>query len=326
MGKRKTTEQFISEAIKVHGNKYDYSKVEYKGCDTNVLIICPVHGEFPQTPNSHLRGRGCNHCGRERTIKGVTYNTDSFIEKAIKKHGKKFDYSKVEYIDYNTEVCIICPKHGEFWQKPTLHLTRSGCFYCNTSKVRRTNLYGIAIVDTIDANSPENRKAYRTWTDMLSRCYNPTMLNRFPTYNDVSVSEEWHTFSNFNKWFNENFIEGYDLDKDLLVKGNKIYSAETCCFIPHKINCTINRCQRSRGSLPIGVHYDKARKKYISALKCGMVTKFIGRFNTPLEAFNAYKTAKEKYIKELAEKYFQEGKITEKVYNALMKYEVEITD
>ena len=326
MGKRKTTEQFISEAIKVHGDKYDYSKVEYKACDANVLIICPKHGEFLQTPSSHLSGRGCNHCGREQTIKSVTYDTKSFIEKAIKKHGEKFDYSKVEYVDYNTKVCIICPIHGEFWQKPTLHLTRSGCFHCNTSKVRRTNLYGIATVDVIDAHCPENRKAYTIWQDMLSRCYNPAMLDRFPTYKDVSVCKEWHTFSNFKKWFDENFIEGYDLDKDLLVKGNKIYSPETCCFTPHKINCTINRCQRSRGSLPIGVHYDKSRDKYHSALKCGMATKFIGRFNTPLEAFNAYKIAKENYIKELAEKYFQEGKITEKVYNALMKYEVEITD
>lgn len=254
------------------------------------------------------------------------YTTETFISKARLVHGDKFDYSKVKYIDYKTEVCIICPIHGEFWQKPTLHLTRSGCFHCNTSGVRRKVLYNIATVDVNEAHSPENRKCYELWKDMLSRCYNPHMLKRYPSYIGCSVCESWLVFSNFKRWYQKHHLEGYDLDKDILVKGNKIYSPKTCCFVPHKLNCTINRCQKSRGELPIGVHYDTQRQKFVASYRRGMTHKFIGRYNTPSEAFKAYKIAKEQYIKELSERYFQEGKITKMVYDALMKYEVEITD
>lgn len=254
------------------------------------------------------------------------YTTEKFISKARLVHGDKFDYSKVKYIDYKTEVCIICPIHGEFWQKPTLHLTRSGCFHCNTSGVRKRVLYDIAKVDVNDATSPENRKCFVLWKDMLSRCYNPHVLIRYPTYIGCSVCESWLTFSNFRQWYKEHYVEGYDLDKDILVKGNKTYSPDTCCFVPHKLNCTINRCQKSRGKLPIGVRFDAERQKFASSFRCGMTYKFIGRYNTPFEAFCAYKSAKESYVKELAESYFKEGKITERVYQALMKYEVEITD
>jgi hypothetical protein len=127
-------------------------------------------------------------------------------------------------------------------------------------------------------------------------------------------------------WFDEHYIERYDLDKDILIRGNKVYSPETCCFVPHKLNCTINKCQKSRGKLPIGVHYDTERQKFTATMRQGMKTIFIGRFTTSSDAFSAYKTAKEKYIKELAESYFSKGRITERVYQALMKYEVKITD
>lgn len=254
------------------------------------------------------------------------YDTNAFISKACLIHGDKFDYSKIEYTGCNAKICIICPVHGEFWQAPTLHLAGKGCPKCNRSKTRRIVLYNIAIVDITNANSMENKKAYLIWRDMISRCYNVHMLKRYPTYKDCYVCKEWLTFSNFKDWFYENYEEGYDLDKDILVKGNKTYSPETCCFVPHIINCAINKCQSSRGKYPIGVSYDSQREKYKAQLRCGMKSNFLGRFPTILDSFNAYKRAKEKYIKELAEKYFKEGKITEKVYNALMKYEVEITD
>ena len=123
-------QEFIRRAREVHGNKYDYSKVEYVNNRTKVCIICPIHGEFWQTPNSHLRGRGCPKCGIQERIKIFKSNNEEFIEKARKIHGDKYDYSKVNYINNHTKVCIICPEHGEFHMKPNTHLNGQGCPKC----------------------------------------------------------------------------------------------------------------------------------------------------------------------------------------------------
>lgn len=114
-----TKEEWIKEAKKIHGNKYDYSKVEYKNNKTKVCIICPIHGEFWMKPNSHLQGQSCPKC----VHRSYKYTTDEFIEKAREIHGDKYDYSKVEYVNSETKVCIICPTHGEFWQSPMNHLS-----------------------------------------------------------------------------------------------------------------------------------------------------------------------------------------------------------
>ena len=130
----KKNEQFIERATTVHGDKYDYSKVAYKNCDTKVCIICPIHGEFYQTPYLHNHGCGCPLCGKEKSDKAKTSNTPLFIEKSIKKHNSKYNYSKVNYINNSTKVCIMCPEHGEFWQTPSSHLKGSGCPKCYNKK------------------------------------------------------------------------------------------------------------------------------------------------------------------------------------------------
>ena len=129
-----TTEQFILKAREVHGWKYDYSKVDYKNDRTKICIICPEHGEFWQTPNNHYK-YGCDKCGDKTISEKQTLTTEEFIEKARKVHGDKYDYSKVEYINNKKPVCIICPKHGEFWQTPNNHLRGNGCPTCNESKL-----------------------------------------------------------------------------------------------------------------------------------------------------------------------------------------------
>jgi superfamily II DNA or RNA helicase len=124
-----TNDDFIRSARKVHGDKYDYSKVVYKNNKTDVCIICPIHGEFYQTPNSHLKGRGCPICG------GTKKSTkEDFIIKAKQVHGDKYDYSKVVYVNNQIKVCIICPIHGEFYQTPKTHLSGSGCPKCSGNK------------------------------------------------------------------------------------------------------------------------------------------------------------------------------------------------
>jgi len=126
-------EIFIEKARRIHGDKYNYSKVEYKNCSTKVCIICYKHGEFWQTPNKHLCGCGCPKCA------GKGKNKDYFLEKAKEIHGDKYDYSKVEYVNWNTKVCIICPKHGEFWQSPEKHISQKHqCPKCS-NRVKLTN-------------------------------------------------------------------------------------------------------------------------------------------------------------------------------------------
>ena len=126
-----TTEDFINKAIQIHGDKYTYSKVNYIGAEEKVCIICPKHGEFWQTPSGHLSGYGCPKCYDERRGANLRDDLTTFISKAKQIHGDKYDYSKVKYINSRTEICIICPEHGEFWQTPNKHLhTKYGCPLC----------------------------------------------------------------------------------------------------------------------------------------------------------------------------------------------------
>ena len=132
-----TTEEYIKKAREVHGNRYDYSKVKYVDSQTKVTIICPMHGEFSQSPTSHLQGSGCPKCGNDRTA--LRMNNEGFINKAKAVHGDRYDYSKVQYVYNKTEVCIICREHGEFWQKPKNHLSGYGCPICSGRKKMRTS-------------------------------------------------------------------------------------------------------------------------------------------------------------------------------------------
>ena len=125
-----TKEEFITKARSVHGDKYDYSKVEYINARKKVCIICPEHGEFWQEAFSHTIGAGCPACSNKKK-----YTTESFIEKAKKIHGDKYDYTKVNYVNNRTKVCIICPEHGEFWQTPTNHLKGCGCTFCKGTRI-----------------------------------------------------------------------------------------------------------------------------------------------------------------------------------------------
>ena len=173
---------------------------------------------------------------------------------------------------------------------------------------------------------------YQYWFDMMKRCYSKEYHKRFPTYKDCSVCEEWHNFQNFGKWFDENYYtienETMALDKDILVKGNKIYSPETCVFVPQRINSLFLKRNKSRGKYPIGTTYNKRDKKYESCCHMYKNNRYtrhaIGNFDTPTEAFTAYKTFKEQYIKQVANEY--KDKIPKKLYDAMYRYEVEITD
>lgn len=143
-----TIDEFIIKAKDKHGTYYDYSKVVYKGNRVKVCIICPVHGEFWQTPLSHLQGKGCRICGSHKSGQSQKTSLINFIASAMGAHDNYYDYSKAVYINTMMKVCIICPKHGEFWQIPNNHLRGQGCPSCNTGGYNRNKpgrLYCIKI-------------------------------------------------------------------------------------------------------------------------------------------------------------------------------------
>ena len=141
MYKKKTSDTFVLQSRNVHGDKYDYSKVEYVNNSTKVCIICPEHGEFWKTPKHHLYGQGCPLCAKRDASIKRTLTTDEFIEKARKIHRDKYDYSKVKYVNNSTKVCIICPEHGEFWMTPHNHLANQGCPKCSGRYITDTNYF-----------------------------------------------------------------------------------------------------------------------------------------------------------------------------------------
>lgn len=141
MGKTLTTEEFIQRARKVHGDKYDYSKVEYKGQETHISIVCKKHGVFVQTPHSHLRGQNCPKCAAENKA----HTTEWFIKQAKNIHGDRYDYSKVNYVTGRTKVEIICKKHGIFKQNPETHLSGSICPICSNETRMQTLEYYIRL-------------------------------------------------------------------------------------------------------------------------------------------------------------------------------------
>lgn len=135
MATKHTTQSFIARAKEVHGNKYNYDKVDYQGYYTKVIITCPIHGDFLQTPGNHLEGRGCKEC----QMSAQRCTTTQFVEKAKKVHGNTYDYSKVDYKNGKTNVTIICPTHGEFVQLPNNHLMGNGCPVCRIATKVTTN-------------------------------------------------------------------------------------------------------------------------------------------------------------------------------------------
>lgn len=245
--------------------------------------------------------------------------TEQFIAEAKAIHGDKYDYTTVKYRNCDTKVEIICKKHGSFFQTPYNHCNKKqGCPKC-ANDLLKTIILGFGINDL----EKRDEIAYRRWRNTIVRCYSKDYLSKYPTYIGCSVCEEWRYFSNFKKWFDEKYVEGWDLDKDILVKGNKIYSPNTCCFVPNEINALLNKCKRSRGKTGImGVVFRRGR--YIARLNKFGVCNQVGVFDDKNDAFNAYKQAKEDYIKEMADKW--KDKLEPRVYEALYNYKVEITD
>lgn len=248
----------------------------------------------------------------------VKKKTDEFIKKARLVNGEKYTYEKVVYINSKTKVCVTCPKHGDFLVRPDIHLRGCVCKKCQLEKQKRI-IFGIGYNDLLEES---HTQAYRIWKHMLSRCYSEAYKKKRPTYNDCVAAKEWFVFSNFKHWFDEHYVEGWHLDKDILVKGNKMYSPETCCFVPQEINGLFAKSNKKRGLCGIGVtrHGNGFRALMMAHGK----HERLGTYKTEVEAFLAYKRRKEEFIKEVAKLY--KDQLEQRVYNALLNYKVEITD
>lgn len=189
------------------------------------------------------------------------------------------------------------------------------------------SFYGVGYLGDLK-NIDFDSHCYTTWCNMIRRVYDKNKKIRDKVYDECLVCEEWHNYSNFKRWYDDNYYEidgeTMNLDKDILIKGNKIYSPETCIFVVQRINKLFIKSDKSRGNLPIGAKFHKASNKYSSRMNKPTGEIWLGTYDTPEEAFYTYKHAKEKYIKEVADEY--KDFIPQKLYDAMYNWEVEIDD
>lgn len=194
------------------------------------------------------------------------------------------------------------------------------------------SVYGIGV---IGSKYPTCTKEYDAWHNILTRCYDEKVKEKYPTYKNVVCCEEWLLFENFYEWLHgqSNFDkwltnDEWAVDKDILIKGNKIYSSDTCCLISQNINKLFLKHDLFRGDLPIGVTKCSNRNGFVARCRNTITNErdYIGYYDTPIKAFFAYKKYKEDLIKQVARMEYFNGNITKKCYEAMMNYEVEIAD
>lgn len=234
------------------------------------------------------------------------------------------DFKIVKYNDaYNVDVQFL--KTG-FKTSVQLINIKSG-------SIKDSYLPSVCGVGILGAKYPSKvndvkTKEYELWYSMLKRCYSDALKKKQPTYEGCECSENFKSYEYFYEWCHEQIgfgDDGWQLDKDLLTKGNKVYSESTCVFIPREINQILVKCTASRGEHLIGVSWSKTNKAFKAMVSRSKgKSEYLGLFNTEIEAFNAYKKAKESFVKEQANKF--KSQIDPRAYEALMNYEVEITD
>ena len=272
---------------------------------------------------------------REGSIKNKNYKDSKSINKTgevnYNSHGLKMwikEYRNSQDIDIEFEDGYIAlnKNYGNFKRGKILNPNRAS--------VLGVGIKGdISTMNKLSDNGKYERdKSYKAWHAMLVRCYDKNFKSNFVTYECCKVCDEWLYYPNFKKWYDENYyeIEGkiMCLDKDILVKNNKIYSPETCIFVPNDINVLFVRRETKRGKYPIGV--SRMNNKYyinINYTFNGFKSKYNYEnimFDTPEKAFYAYKEAKEEYIRYIADQY--KDLIPDKLYEAMYNWKVEITD
>ena len=214
----------------------------------------------------------------------------------------------------------------------TGNVRKTGTSELKKGEIRDNEAFPVYIVGIMDVPNEARRnvpipKEYSIWNGVRHRCYNENIRHLTPSYQEAEMSENFKRYSYFKDWCHNQIgfdQDGWQLDKDILIKGNKIYSEDTCCFVPAEINTLILKADRIRGKYPIGVYEDKQVGKFKVRISVEGKQKHVGRYYCEKEAFYAYKVAKEQYIKEVANKW--KGQIDVRVYEALINWEVNIDD
>lgn len=255
-----------------------------------------------------------------RTNKGMEYIgqtlKNSFNSTMIVTEYRKYNDIDVYFPDYEWTAEHV--RYGDF---------KKGQIKCPFER----KVYGVGYLGDGPYEATENgkkTKVYDTWYQMLKRCYDKKYHAKNPTYINCTVCEEWLNFQNFGQWYENNFYQvpdqQMDLDKDILFRFNKVYSPETCIFVPHNINTLFTKSDKTRGDLPIGVCYDKRTKIFRAQCSVNNKQVHIGYYDTPEEALVAYKVFKEEVIKLMADDY--KDYIPESLYDAMYNYEVNLYD
>lgn len=183
--KKYNLKEFVERANNKHNNKYDYSKVVYINSSTKITIVCPTHGDFEQTPCSHLTGRGCIKCKYENQPNLTRKNINNVILDFKKVHGDLYDYSKVIYVNNSTKIKIVCLKHGEFEQAPDKHLAGQGCPICNYSKGE------LLISNWLKENNIPFKAQFELTTPEIARNTNVMLIDFFVKHNNKQYFIEY---------------------------------------------------------------------------------------------------------------------------------------
>ena len=238
----------------------------------------------------------------------------------------------MKVIEYNRVDDILVEFQDEY--KGTVH-TQYKCFVKgNVKNPYYPMVLGVGMIGSKYPSKVNNEETdeYQAWKGVMYRCFDKNTKERQPTYKDVICCKEWLLYENFYEWLHgqPNFDKlhkgKWNIDKDILIKGNKIYSPETCCLVPMNVNSLFIKKDNYRGDLPIGVK--RSHKSFIARCSNPITgnREYLGSHSTSYYAFLAYKKYKEDLIKQIAQIEYDKGNIVEECYNAMMNYKVEITD
>ena len=252
-----------------------------------------------------------------------TLDAKEKYEGAVFKTNNYGDVEVTEYIDsHNITVKFL--NTGAIKNTTASALTTG---ILKDSEVHDTHKYGVMDIPKSVGRGGRCDPLYKKWNGMMQRCYNPKNKINNPSYEACTSSETFRHFSKFKSWYYSQIgfdQVGWHLDKDILIKGNKVYSEDTCCILPPEINIALANNKSVRGSFPQGVIYNSTKTRYRARIQRGYKWESLGTYDTPEEAFYAYKPVKEAYIKSLAEKW--KDQIDPRVYGSLMNWVIEITD
>ena len=220
---------------------------------------------------------------------------------------------KYKVIEYNNHKDIKIEFNNGFICNTTIYCINQG----NIKNLLKPSIYNkgfIGIGEYKISNNGKSEIAYKKWVGMLARCYNTIYHLKHPTYISCKVCEEWLNFQNFAKWFENNYIEGFHLDKDILIKNNKLYSPDTCCFIPNEINILFIKPKTNKYNLPTGI--TKSHNKYVARINYFDKTLYLGTFSNIDEALLKYKTVKTEHNINTINKY--KNLLDPKIYTQLL--------